>query len=309
MTKVAVTGGAGFIGSHIVDLLMERNYEVVVIDDLSTGKRENVNSDAKFYEVDICDPYLREILGKEGPDCVIHQAAQINVRRSISDPEFDARTNILGSLSLLESCRSLCIDKVIYASSGGAIYGEPQRLPVDEKHPVMPMSPYGVSKYAVENYLHIYKENFDVDYVSLRYSNVYGPRQDPLGEAGVVAIFIDKFLNNQKPTINGDGKQTRDFVFVEDVAEANLLAMEKDTPTQAFNIGTGSEVSVMEICDRLKGLFGSVISPLHGEPIKGEVRRICLNSDLAKKELGWSPKSTLDDGLARTAEWFRSGKK
>jgi UDP-glucose 4-epimerase len=173
----------------------------------------------------------------------------------------------------------------------------------------MPMSPYGVSKYAVENYLHIYKENFDVDYVSLRYSNVYGPRQDPLGEAGVVAIFIDKFLNNQKPTINGDGKQTRDFVFVEDVAEANLLAMEKDTPTQAFNIGTGSEVSVMEICDRLKGLFGSVISPLHGEPIKGEVRRICLNSDIAKKELGWSPKSTLDDGLARTAEWFRSGKK
>ncbi len=305
MTKVLVTGGAGFIGSHIVDLLIEKNYDVIVIDDLSTGKRENLNSNAKFYEVNICDPYLREVLGKEGPDYVVHQAAQVSVRNSLSDPRFDAHVNITGSLSLLESCRDLCVEKIIYASSGGAIYGEPQHLPVDEKHQIMPLSPYGASKYAVENYLHIYKKNFDLDYVSLRYSNVYGPRQDPFGEAGVIAIFINKFLNNQKPTINGDGGQTRDFVFVEDIAEANLLALKKDTDSKAFNIGVGTETSVGELYNRLKELSNSKLFPIYSDPIKGEVRRICLNSDLARKELGWKSKNTLDDGLKRTIERFK----
>jgi len=308
MSKVAVTGGAGFIGSHIVDLLIEKNYDVVVIDDLSTGKRENINDNAKFYKTDICDPYLREILEREGPDYVIHQAAQVSVRYSLSDPGFDAHTNILGSLSLLESCRGLCVEKVIYASSGGAIYGEPQYLPVDEKHPVMPLSPYGVSKYTVENYLYIYKKNFDLDYVSLRYSNVYGPRQDPFGEAGVIAIFINAFLNNKNPTINGDGKQTRDFVFVEDIAKANLLALEKDTDSRVFNIGTGVETSVEELYNRLKKLLDSKLSPIYGEAIRGEVRKIYLDSDLARKELGWTPENTLDDGLEKTIEWFKSNK-
>ncbi|RLI92046.1 MAG: UDP-glucose 4-epimerase [Candidatus Altiarchaeales archaeon] len=308
MSKVAVTGGAGFIGSHIVDLLIEKNYDVVVIDDLSTGKRENINDNAKFYEIDICDPYLRGILEREGPDYVIHQAAQVSVRYSLSDPGFDAHTNIVGSLSLLESCRSLCVEKVIYASSGGAIYGEPQYLPVDEKHPVMPLSPYGVSKYTVENYLYAYEKNFDLNYVSLRYSNVYGPRQDPSGEAGVIAIFINAFLNNKNPTINGDGKQTRDFVFVEDIAKANLLALEKDTDSRVFNIGTGVETSVEELYNRLKKLLDSKLSPIYGEAIRGEVRKICLDSALARKELGWTPENTLDDGLEKTIEWFKSNK-
>jgi UDP-glucose 4-epimerase len=306
MSKVVVTGGAGFIGSHIVDLLIERDYDVVVVDDLSTGNIENINSNAKFYETNICDPYLREVLGKEGPDYVVHQAAQVSVRNSLSDPAFDAHTNIIGSLSLLKSCRDLCIEKIIYASSGGAIYGEPQYLPVDESHPIIPLSPYGASKYAVENYLHIFKENFDLDYISLRYSNVYGPRQDPFGEAGVVAIFINKFLSNQKPVINGDGRQTRDFVFVEDIAKANLLALEKNTRVRAVNIGSGVELSVTELCSSLKNLLSSKTSPLHGDPIKGEVRKICLNSDLAGKELGWKPENTLDEGLKKTIDWFRS---
>ncbi len=308
MSKVAVTGGAGFIGSHIVDLLIEKNYDVVVIDDLSTGKRENINDSAKFYETNICDPYLREILGKEGPDYVIHQAAQVSVRDSLSDPRFDAHTNILGSLSLLESCRDLCIEKIIYASSGGAIYGEPQYLPVDEKHPVMPLSPYGVSKYTVENYLYTYEKNFDLDYVSLRYSNVYGPRQDPFGEAGVIAIFINRFLNNQNPIINGDGGQTRDFVFVEDIAKANLLALEKDTDSRVFNIGMGIETSVGELYNRLKKILDSKLFPIYGDPIRGEVRKICLDSSLARKELGWTPENTLNDGLEKTIEWFKSNK-
>jgi len=306
MSKVAVTGGAGFIGSHIVDLLIEKNYDVVVIDDLSTGRRENINGNAKFYEVNICDPYLREILGKEGPDYVIHQAAQVSVRDSLSDPRFDAHTNILGSLSLLESCKDLCIEKIIYASSGGAVYGEPQYLPVDEKHPVMPLSPYGASKHVVEDYLYIYKKNFDLDYVSLRYSNVYGPRQDPFGEAGVIAIFINKFLNNQKPTINGDGGQTRDFVFVEDTAKANLLALEKDTDGEVFNIGTGIETSIGGLYNKLKKLLDSKLPPIYGDPIKGEIRKICLNSSLVDKELSWAPENTLDNGLKKTIEWFKS---
>lgn len=305
MSKVAVTGGAGFIGSHIVNRLIEKNHEVIVIDDLSTGKRENINNNATFYEVNICDPYLREVLGKEGPDYVIHQAAQVSVRNSILDPGFDAHTNIIGSLNLLKSCKDLCINKIIYASSGGAIYGEPQYLPVDEKHPITPLSPYGASKYAVENYLHIYKKNFDIDYVSLRYSNVYGPVQDPFGEAGVVAIFIDKLLRNQKPVINGDGRQTRDFVFAEDIAEANLLALKKDTDSRMFNIGSGVETSVEDLYSKIKGLLDSKVEPIHGDPIKGEVRNICLNPDLARKELGWTPKNSLEKGLEKTINWFK----
>jgi len=308
MTKVLVTGGLGFIGSHIVDLLIEKDYEVVIVDDISTGSKENLNKDAKFYKTDICDPDLKGIFEKEKIEFVLHQVAQVNVRRSVSDPRFDAEVNILGSINLLECCREFDVKKIVYASSGGAVYGEPQYLPVDEEHPIRPLCPYGASKYSVENYLFIYWKNFNLDYATLRYSNVYGPRQDPFGEAGVVAIFTDKLLRNKSPVIFGDGNQTRDFVYVEDVVNANLIAMKKETRSKEFNIGTGIETSVNDIYERLKKITNSNASAVHGDPVLGEVRRICLDIKLAQKELGWKPQINLDEGLRKTVEWFKKKK-
>lgn len=306
--KIAVTGGAGFIGSHVVELLMREGYDVAVIDDLSTGKRENVGSGARFYEVNMCDPYLREVLGKEGPDAVIHLAAQVSVKNSIANPRFDARTNIIGSISLFESCKDLCIEKVVYASSV-AVYGEPQYLPVDEKHPVQPISPYAASKYAVENYLHYYKRNHNVGYVALRCANVYGPRQDPAGEAGVVSTFIGKLLHGNKASINGDGGQTRDFVYVEDVAEAILLALKADGKTGAYNIGCGTHVSIEQLYGEIKKLCGSELFPVYSDPVSGEIRNMCLCPEKAAKDLGWCPKTGLETGLKKTIDWFKQQKK
>lgn len=306
MTKVLVTGGAGFIGSHIVDLLIENNYEVTVIDDLSTGHRENLNKDATFYEMSICSQDLREIFEKEKPDLVVHQAAQINVRKSLMDPKFDEHVNIHGSINVLECCKGICVDKIVYASSGGAIYGNPQYLPVDEKHSIKPLSPYGISKHTVEHYLYLYKKLHNLDYISLRYSNVYGPRQDYKGEAGVIAIFTDRLLNEKNPIIFGDGEQTRDFIFVEDVANATLLAMKKDTTEREINIGTGIETSVNGIYNKLKNITNKDIEAIYSDPIEGEVRRICLNPTLAEKELRWQPLNTLEEGLKKTVEWFRN---
>lgn len=302
--KISVTGGAGFIGSHVVDLLIEAGYDVAVIDDLSTGKRENVNKEARFYEVNICDPYLREVLGKEGPDVVIHLAAQVSVRNSIANPRFDARTNIIGSIALLEICKDLCIEKVVYSSSV-AVYGEPHYLPVDEKHSIEPISPYAASKHAVENYLNYYRRNHNVDYVILRLGNVYGPRQDAEGEAGVVSIFVDRLLKNQKATINGDGGQTRDFVYVGDVAEAVLLAVEKDGNSRVYNIGTDTEISIEQLYNNIKRLCGSNLFPIYGDPIDGEIRNMRLSYGLASQELGWKPKTSLEEGLKKTIEWFK----
>ena len=304
MSDVLVTGGAGFIGSNIVDLLLREGYSVAVVDDLSTGRKENLNKRGKFYKADICNSNLKKIFKEEKPEFVIHQAAQVDVRKSISKPLFDSRINILGSLNLLECCRDFHVRRIVYASSGGAIYGEPEYLPADEKHPVNPVSPYGVSKHTVEHYLYLYWKNYDMDYVSLRYSNVYGPRQDPFGEAGVVAIFIGKLIRGKKPTIFGDGNQTRDFVFVEDVADANLISLEKDTENKIFNIGSGTEIAVNEIYTKLKEITNSDISAVYGEAIKGEVRNICLDVTLAKKELGWKARTSLDEGLRKTVEWF-----
>jgi len=218
MSKVLVTGGAGFIGSNITDLLIEKGYEVVIIDNLSTGSRRNANRNAKLYVKDICRRDIYSVFKKEKPDYVVHEAAQINVRTSIANPAFDAKVNILGSINLLECCRKSDVKKVLYASSGGAIYGEPVKLPAGEDHPVRPLCPYGASKYSVENYLDIYRKNYGIDCVALRYANVYGPRQDPLGEAGVVAIFMNRLSEDKRPVIFGDGEQTRDFVYVGDVA-------------------------------------------------------------------------------------------
>lgn len=308
MTKALVTGGVGFIGSHITDSLVEKDYDVVVVDNLSTGSIENLNTEAVFYEADICGPGLRDIFKKEKPEFILHQAAQVNVRKSVSDPKFDASINILGSINLLECCREFNVKKVIYASSGGAVYGEPQRLPVDEKHPIKPLCPYGASKYSVENYLHIYQKNFNLDYVILRYSNVYGPRQDPFGEAGVVAIFTERLLKDKNPVIFGDGNQTRDFVYVRDVADVNLMALEKETLSKEFNIGTGLETSVNDIYRGLNGITESKASVVHADPVLGEVREICLDIQRVQKELGWRPQTNLDDGLKETVEWFKEKK-
>lgn len=305
MSKVLVTGGLGFIGSHIVDLLIDGGYEVIVVDNLSSGSKKNLNKGAKLYIKDICNRDFRTVFAKERPDYVIHEAAQINVRKSLSDPAFDARANILGSINLLECCRSYGVKKVIYASSGGAVYGEPEYLPADEKHPIRPLCPYGASKYAVENYLYIYKKNFGLDYVALRYANVYGPRQDPAGEAGVVAIFIKKQMSDVAPVIFGDGEQTRDFVYVKDVAKANLFALEKETSSTEYNIGTGTETSVNNLEKMLRKITGSSLEAFHGKEVPGEVRRISLDISRAKKELGWEPEYSLSSGLKETFEWFK----
>lgn len=303
--NVLVTGGAGFIGSHITDKLVEKGFSVFVVDDLSTGRRENINEKAGFHEISICDPGLSKVVEDFRPSVIVHQAAQINVRKSIEDPVFDAKVNISGSVNLLEACRRLDVEKIVYASSGGAIYGEPEYLPADEKHPINPLCPYGASKYAVESYLHTYHALYGLDYISLRYSNVYGPRQDPHGEAGVVAIFTEKYLKNQAPTIFGDGEQTRDFVYVGDVAKANVLAVSSNIKAGAFNIGVGVETSVNEIAGKLKKITCSKASPVHGEEVKGEVQRICLDIKLAREKLSWKPSVELEEGLSETVDYFR----
>ena len=299
--KVLVTGGAGFIGSHLVDEASEEGYDVVTIDNLNNGKLENLNKDAKFYKVDIVDiDNLSLVFEKEKPDYVIHLAAQISLRESLKNPIYDAEQNILGSINILECCRKFNVKKVVYASSA-AVYGFPKYLPVDEKHPINPFSPYGVSKHTVEHYLQYYHENFEIDYIILRYSNVYGERQDPLGEAGVIAIFIDKLKKGERPIIFGDGEQTRDFIYVKDVVEANLLALEKETENKVFNISTNTETSVNELFKKIKEIMNSNINPIYKNPIK-EVRNIRLDNSLAEKELNWKPKVELNEGLKKIAK-------
>lgn len=302
--KFLVTGGAGFIGSNVVDGLIEAGYEVVVVDNLITGKRENVNPRAKFYKVDITSPDLEEVFERERPDYVNHHAAQMNVRKSVDDPMYDAEVNVLGSVNLLELCRRYEVKKVIYASTGGAVYGEPQYLPVDEGHPINPLSPYGVTKHTVEHYLYFYGANYGLRYTILRYPNIYGPRQDPHGEAGVVAIFTEKMLRNERPTIFGDGTQTRDYVYVGDVVTANLLAIDKGDG-EIYNVGTGVETSVNELFELLKEAIGVDLEPIYGERRLGEVYRIAITNDKIYRDFGWKPQTTLKEGLHKTIEYYR----
>jgi UDP-glucose 4-epimerase len=306
MSKVLVTGGAGFIGSNTVDLLLEKGYDVAVVDDLSTGKKSNLNPKASFHKADIASPKLDPIFRKEEPDYVVHLAAQIDVRKSIKDPAHDAAVNVLGSISLLESCRRHKIKKIVYASSGGAVYGEPKYRPCDEKHPIRPLSPYGASKYAVEKYVELYG-TYGVDYNILRYGNVYGPRQDPLGEAGVVAIFMGLLSKGRTPTIWGDGEQTRDFCYVGDVAHANLAGLERDGQSKVYNIGSGTETSVNRLTSLITQAMGSAVKPSHGDPVPGEVRNISLDASAAWRELKWKPSCDLKRGIEATAEWMRNG--
>ncbi len=303
--KIFVTGGAGFIGSHITDKFIEAGHRVCVIDDLSTGKRSNISPKAKFYHLDIRDKRLNTAFSQERPDVLCHHAAQINVRKSVEDPIYDADINIFGTLHLLKLSVTHGIKKVIFASTGGAIYGEQDYFPADEKHPTRPISPYGVAKLSVEKYLYYYQQIYNLGYVILRYANVYGPRQDPHGEAGVVAIFTKPMLRGEAPIINGDGEQTRDFVYVMDVVDANLAALqfsENDT----FNIGTGMETSVNQLFQEMKKLTKAKIEEKHGPEKKGEQKRSVIDPQKAKNVLGWSPKNSLNEGLKETIEYFKT---
>jgi UDP-glucose 4-epimerase len=303
--KVLVTGGAGFIGSHIVDAYLAAGHNVIVVDDLSTGKMANLNPAAKLYRMDIRDPELAKVFERERPDFVNHHAAQAAVRRSIEEPLFDAEVNILGSINLIENARRMGVKRFIYISSGGAIYGEPQTLPCDETHPIVPICPYGATKHTVEHYLHMVQVNFGLEYTVLRYANVYGPRQDPNGEAGVVAIFAGRMLNDQQAIINGDGENTRDFVYVGDIARANLLALTVAHPCGAYNIGCGIPTSINQIFSMLKRITGSPMPEVHGPAKLGETRQIYLNTEKAHRELGWQPEVVLEEGLRQTVEYFR----
>jgi UDP-glucose 4-epimerase len=302
--KILVTGGAGFIGSHIVDALVGEGHEVVVVDDLSSGRRENVNAAAAFVRADIRSAEVQELCLRERFQTVIHHAAQMDVRRSVEDPLFDASVNISGSINLLESSAKSGVKQFLFASTGGAIYGEQDSFPADERHPTRPLSPYGISKLAVEKYLDYYRIVRGLQSVSLRYANVYGPRQNPHGEAGVVAIFASRMLAGEQPVINGDGLQTRDYTFVGDVVRANLLAL-RHPSSGVFNVGTGRETDVNALFRSLLAMTGSTCREQHGPAKAGEQLRSVIDAGLLEKTFGWRPSTALEDGLRQTVDYFR----
>jgi UDP-glucose 4-epimerase len=309
MAKILVTGGAGFIGSHVVDLFVSKGYDVVIVDDLSTGRVSNLNPAAKFYQIDIRDPRIRDIFEAERPDYVSHHAAQMDVRRSVAQPLFDADVNILGSINLIECAKEFNVKHFVYISSGGAAYGEPERVPCVETDPINPICQYGASKHTVEHYLYMYHVNYGMDYTVLRYPNVFGPRQDPQGEAGVVAIFTGKMLLGEPVTINGDGEQTRDYVFVGECAYANYLAITVDHASGIYNLGWGRPTSVNQIFTNLATIIEYNQPANYGPAKVGETRHIYLDASKAKKDLGWAPARTLEEGLRETVEYFRTSEK
>ena len=300
-----VTGGAGFIGSHLVDRLLEEDYRVVIVDDLTSGKLKNLNHNATFHHLSINQPSLADVMNREKPDVVFHLAAQSSVSRSIREPILDNEVNVMGTLRLLEASRRVGVDKIIYSSTGGALYGEPEVVPCPDDALVAPISPYGLSKYMAEQYLEFYFKLYRLNYTTLRYGNVYGPRQDPQGEAGVIAIFISAMLSGKRPRIFGDGNQARDFVSVDDVVEANLAAVYRGH-RKSLNIGTGELTSVNQVYETLKKIIGFRWDAEHGPTRAGDVYQISLDSTRAAEELGWTPKTCLEDGLSRTVEYLRS---
>ena len=305
MAKILVTGGAGFIGSHVVDLYLAKGYEVVVLDDLSTGRRSNLNPQAKFYQIDIRSSEIRDVFAAEKPDYISHHAAQMDVRRSVAQPLFDADVNILGSINLIESAREFGVKHFVYISSGGAAYGEPERLPCDEEHPINPICQYGASKHTVEHYLYMYHVNYGLNYTVLRYPNVFGPRQNPEGEAGVVAIFAGKMLADEPVIVNGDGEQTRDFVYVGDCAYANYLAVTIDHQPGIYNLGWSRPTSINDIFFTLAKATGYNHPIQHGPSKVGETRHIYLDARKAARELGWAPTVTLEQGLEKTVAYVK----
>ena len=302
--RILVTGGAGFIASNVVDALIEEGHDVSVVDNLSSGFERNLNPRARFYRLSVRGSELSDVFEKELPEVVNHHAAQIDVRRSADDPVADAEDNILGSLNLISNCVRSGVGRIVYASTGGAIYGDPEYIPADEGHPINPVSQYGVSKHTVEHYLYLYSILHDLKYVTLRYANVYGPRQNPHGEAGVVAIFATQMLTGVQPSIFGPGDKTRDYVHVSDIVQANLLALDRGENT-ILNVGTGIETSDQEIFDTLAEVLG-YDGPPHYAPVrKGEVHHISLECSKARDVLGWVPRLSLREGIERTAEYYR----
>jgi len=305
--KVLVTGGAGFIGSHTVDALLKSGHEVVVVDDLSTGHIENVNKDAKVYELDIREAGLAKVISKEKPERVYHLAAQVKVVKSIKQPVFDLEVNLGATINLVEACADCSVEKIIYSSTGGAVYGEPDvsDLPVAEDYPLKPLSYYGVHKHTVEHYLHMANVNHGIDYTVLRYPNVYGPRQDPHGEAGVVAIFSIKIIDGRQPTIFGDGSKTRDYVYVDDVVRANLAVLESGSG-EIYNLGWGVGVRDDEVFDAVRDALDSDIKPIMSAKRKGEVEHISLNAEKIASALGWRPSVTFKEGVRRSVEFYKN---
>jgi len=302
--KVLVTGGAGFIGSDVVDALVGRGDRVLVVDDLSTGVRENVNAAAEFRELDIREPEAMGLVREWGPDVVCHHAAQMSVSRSVREPLFDVGVNLVGSVNLLEAAREVGA-RFLFASTGGALYGDADVLPTPETYPAWPVSPYGVAKLSFEHYLHAYRVQHGLRSVALRYANVYGPRQNPHGEAGVVAIFCLRLLAGEPAVINGDGTFTRDYIHVADVVRANVAALDAGL-TGHFNVGTGRQVDVNHVFHLVRDLIGSTAEEVHGPARAGDQRTSALDASLIAGEVGWKPSISLEEGLADTVAWFRA---
>ena len=303
--KILVTGGAGFIGSHVVDAFLAAGHDVAVVDNLTTGDARWINPRARFHEIDLRSAGLARVFETERPEVVAHLAAQASVGRSVTDPVFDASVNIGGGVALLECCRRYGVRRVIYSSSGGAGYGDTDVIPTPESHPSLPISPYGITKVAVEQYVSAWTGIYGISGISLRYANIYGPRQNPQGEAGVIAIFCHRLLTGQAPIINGDGDQTRDYTYVEDVALANLRALERPDVTGAVNVCTGVETTVNQLYTALVQASGAKVPAQHAPARPGEQRRSCLSPARAEQVLGWKPSVTLAEGLGRTFRFFQ----
>jgi UDP-glucose 4-epimerase len=304
--KIAVTGGAGFIGSHVVDEYVKAGHQVLVVDNLNTGKRENVHPEARLVEMDLNDTALIGLLAQEQPDVVNHHAANPSVSLSVREPGYDARQNILGTINLLEAARQAGVGRFLYISSGGAMYGNPDYLPMDENHPSNPISAYALSKHTGERYVQLYGAEHGLPWVGLRYANVYGPRQDPFGEAGVIAIFCQNLLDGKAPEIHWDGEQTRDFVYVGDCARANLLALQGGEG-QAYNVGTGVGTSINTLFETLSGIAGQDLTPRHGPRRPGDIRHSYLDCGKIERDLGWRAEVSLDEGLAQTYRSLLAG--
>ena len=303
-----MTGGAGFIASHVVDAYLAAGHAVAVVDNLSTGRRKNINPAAVFYPVDIRNGQaLKEAFAAFRPEIVNHHAAQMDVRKSVEDPAFDATVNILGTINVLAQARHYAARRVIYASTGGAVYGEPLRVPVGEEHPIKPICPYGITKHTVEHYLYTWRALYGLDYVVLRYPNVYGPRQNPAGEAGVVAIFAGQMLAGHPVTIRGDGEQMRDYVHVSDIARANVAAL--GAPPGIYNLGAGRGVTVNQIFDYVRQATGYAQAPIYGPTKAGEIRAIYLDAAYAQRGMGWYPQVALEDGIQETVDYIRVNEK
>ncbi len=302
MSKILVTGGAGFVGSNLVDKLILEGNEVVIIDDLSSGKKEYLNPKAKFYQLDICSAELADIFSEEKFDFVYHLAAQIDVRKSVADPVLDNKINVLGGLNVLENCRQNKVKKIIFASTGGAIYGEAEEIPTTEYYPTYPVSPYGINKLTFEKYLHYYYQVYNLNYAALRFANIYGPRQFKGGEAGVIAIFIDNAVKGLESTMYGDGLQTRDFVYIDDVVQALYLTQEIDCRGE-INIGTGEETNLLEIKKQIEKALGKTIIINQAPAKEGEQRRSVLSYKRAQAVLNWQPTVSLEEGVKRTIAW------